>query len=372
MKTKIQVSTSAVIALLVASFTLSVWASHAEAQERDPWLTLSAGQASHKAGYCSAWMGANDRCFDSSPTTTLPLIPERPVCPKGENASWNRSDWSWEKCEKPAPIHCDAKYPELLWVDGAWGCYEGCGDGMISHVKNGIKAMCYSTPECGAGLDIVYVEAIEYFNCQETSETSEQFWTYATHRLKTQGVFKKGKWIGGLASVYNKNIWEPDGLALSDRKLREIWTYSNSDTDTNWLEQVANGTETIDICYNHDCETEGTLIGSTDADRTECQVFVWNSDGGVWFVMHIAKHSELCEKAYEQTKAGIITGASTGSYFHDTDTGKTKNKNGIPSPIHYEDRREIYEISLVVSLDDNGDNFAPVDNHTWVSFRDFE
>lgn len=109
------------------------------AKPRGEWQGCPAGE---KSFYTTAdgWI-CKPTPQRTAPKTTVKPRPPKPECPKGEFGVWQHSEWAWSECRRPSKPRCDDEYPDLLWVDGEWGCYESCGHGYVSAVREG-RARC--------------------------------------------------------------------------------------------------------------------------------------------------------------------------------------------------------------------------------------
>lgn len=361
------IAAAALLAALLVSCSGAAEAAEPTRTDRsDPWLTLGPGQASTLNEYQSATVSAPPSDYRSATQTARPSRPE--CSQKGYFAYWEETEWS--ECRRPTAPECDSEYPVLLWVDGEWGCYEGCdADEVPRQDPDTEEPYCYPLPDCGAGLASVYIEESDTYECSEMQETADQFWEYAAHHLGTLNADLSGKWIGGLAEAYNKRLWLSDFRTDMEHP-PQVWSYTDSMSYMGNFQEVAEGTAHVHICYDHDCETPGNLVGSTNSALSSCRAFVWSSETGMWFAMKIDEVSAVCVDAYRRTASGTIIGASTGARVRWEDTGETQEKDGAQMPVYYGHENELQEITLVV-ISRNGEYYSPADNHTWVSYRNF-
>ncbi len=258
--------------------------------------------------------------------------------------------------------------PLFTLEDAATSVYEPCNPGWFERIDSSGIRWCHSPPDCGSSLIAIYVPASGRYVCSETEETASQFWEYAFHAMSIQGDYQKARWIGGLGITYNKNLWR-ENMAETGEDYEgglEVWDYMNRASAEEQMGRIAEGTSHVHICYEHDCEKAGNLVGSTDSSVSSCRVLVWHTEVGLWFLMRIDESVSVCVEAFEWVASGEINGASTGYRSLSKDTGRTAPKDGIERPVYYEHDVEFVEITLTQSSID----YAPVDNNTWVSAID--
>ena len=259
---------------------------------------------------------------------------------------------------------------EARLVDGEWWCFKPCEEGYAETIDAQGTRWCLPLAECGAGLVSVYVEAAEGYVCSETEETSEQFWEYAFYAMGIRGDAQKARWIGGLGMAYNKNLWREymadPNFDYSEIGGVEVWEYFNLNSAEEQMRHIAAGVSHVHICYEHDCEKLGNLVGSTDSSASSCRAFVWHSKEGLWFLMRIDESALVCVRAFAKVASGEINGASAAHSSYGKDTGRTAPKDGIERPVFYSHDVVYYEVTLTES----SKNLGPVDNHTWVSAID--
>ena len=285
---------------------------------------------------------------------------------------WIASLGEWEECRRPEPWRCGGEYPESRWVAGEWGCYKGCEDGEASRIDSD-GAYCYPLPDCGPVLIHRYIPDGDYYDCSETAETAAQFWEFAFYTLETSFGFDSvdlaGKWIGGLAGTHHEREWQHGRWREREpRESDKIFTFHDADSLAEYFQQVRLQQETIDICYDHDCDAAGNLIGSTMRGRTSCRAFVWSSEAAVWMAMRIDDSSPVCRDAYEMTLSGHINGMSLGGqlgYLEETD--ETGIYDGAEYPVFYLFDMTIDEISLAYVDAARNTRREPVDKNSWVA-----
>ena len=424
---KILIAAAALLAALLVSCSGAAEAAEPTRADRsDPWLTLGPGQAVTLNEYLSAYPKPPPADYQSATPTTRPPRPEcsqkgyrvpgwneeegrwrecelpsPPYCGRGETPKWVAatgrwicekpvrpicqekgyvSDWDgtageWGECEKPeANITCGGYYPDLIWAHGQWDCYESCPDGQISRLNLSGDPSCYAEAEyCGPGLVSVYVPSADRYLCSETEKTATEFWEYTKHTLTSNGINVNGKWIGGLADNYNEYLWYPD-LTSTVENPEQVWVYSNRESDEGWLAEIGAGSHKIDICYNHDCDSPNSLLGSTDPASSSCRAHFWNSEGGLWFAMNINETNSACLEAYNRVASGRINGISLGAFnaYH-KETAETRERHGQLMPVkHAAPRVNLHEITLTDGKETpDGAYSRPVNKHTWVSYRNF-
>ena len=244
--------------------------------------------------------------------------------------------------------------------------YKPCDTGWIRRTDSSGR-WCYLPPDCGSSLVARYVLESDRYVCSETEETASQFWEYAFTLWAPEGIrgdYQKARWIGGLGITYNKNLWR-ELVAVPGEDYKgglEVWDYMNRGSAEEQMEDIAEGTSHVDICYEHDCEKAGNFIGSTDTSVSFCHAIVWHTEEGLWFLMRIDEFVPVCVEAFEWVALGEINGASTGYKSLVKNTGRTAPKDEIERPVYYEYDVEFEEITLTFS--------APVDNDTWVAAID--
>ena len=329
------------------------------------------------------------------PTTTT--RPPRPECPKGEYVVWLRDAASWGSCQRPEPPRCWGEYPDLLWVNGEWGCYEACADGYETYITDSSEPVCRSLcdagewreilvnerqvrcwppADCATGLDVVGV-AGEGQICVPTEEMSSSFWVAAFVNAGLPETDKRGKWIGGFARSYDHPLfWDVDeadywinDVGIYDSWIdRSYWSFADVQTFAANLSDVQQGLAHIHICYGHDCFREGNcpdgkcgLIGSTDPMQSHCRAYIWDDSDGLWFLMK-ADANEACRTAFDRVASNTMNQTSFGSKYAYEENVGSKAKDGIDYPLVREYDSVLDEITLTA---------RGRDKNTWVTARDY-
>ncbi len=243
-----------------------------------------------------------------------------------------------------------------------------CWAGWIDRTDSSGTRRCYPTPECGSSLVVIYVSESDSYECSETEEMASQFWEYAFYAMGIRDDYQKARWIGGLGTTYNKNLWRED-RALPGYDYEgglKVWDYIDQASAGEQMEDIAKGTSHVHICYEHDCERAGNLVGSTDGSVSSCRAFVWHTEGGLWFLMRIDESVSVCVRAFEKVASREINGASVGYASLREHTGRTAPRDGIERPVYYKYDVEFEEITLTQGSEDD----TPGDNNTWVAAID--
>ena len=298
-----------------------------------------------------------------------PVVNGSRICLNGIRSDTGETLFTPEDSTAPASEPCDDHHylSNCFRFDMTAVGYKPCDTGRIDRVDSSGTRRCSPPPECGSSLIARYVSESGRYVCSETEETASQFWEYAFTLWAPEGIrgdYQKARWIGGLGITYNKNLWR-ELVAVPGEEYEgglEVWDYMNQASAEEQMEDIAEGTSHVHICYEHDCKKAGNLIGSTDSSMSSCRAWVWHTEEGLWFLMRIDESVSVCRRAFERVASGEINGASAWSSSSSEDTGRTAPKDEIERPVHYEYDVEFEEITLTFS--------APVDNDTWVAARD--
>lgn len=177
--------------------------------------------------------------------------------------------------------------------------------------------------------------------CAPPPATPEQFWEYAFNYWNINGEARQHRWIGGLVSSYNTPEWfgsPEDEAPLLSPAAQEAYqgeagdTYYETWIDDDWRSysgffyELSLGERQIPICYEHNCEKQGNLIGSTNPTHG-CRAYVWDTEYGIWLLMKIDETQNICTQAYARVLAQEITAFSASTVGHISDTGRTKPGN---------------------------------------------
>ena len=345
--------------------------------------------------------------------------PQKPQCEQQGFvlSGWNYKDGKWEECMHPPLPACDEQTPDIYWADGNWECrprcdsntkshsagiaesgneenqfFTGgaqengdmycdtsCSDGYTRVVFSTENVRCYSCPRQLDWLDITQKQNRKCHSlpeceadrisvrsrkggqiCYPTSEIVDDFWKTAFRFAGISDDDRIGKFIGGLAAKYEHPVFH----RLSEEK--SVWGMM--------AEKSINIAKTpIHVCIGHDCFCEKTsipetsarcgLIGSTNLEYSLCEVYVWNTPEGIWFLMR-ADREPSCMEYYDRVSSGELIQASITLVCHsrNVDVLGYKEHEGTDYPFRVCKKGYIKEITIASRGKDKNTFVSALDN----------
>lgn len=262
-----------------------------------------------------------------------------------------------------------------VWIDGDPWCIWQCDEGEYSEtIYDGDKRQtrCWHPADCPDHLNEKFVSDYGMI-CVPPAALEAEFWGTAFGRGGVPAELQTGKWIGGLAISYGTKIYwfetdeefyvdylgifEPGEYEFTDHYSMLIYGAAGK-----FLRSFQAGNADTHICYGHDCFEEGNcpegkcgLIGSSDEELSDCDVFLWDTTEGLFFLMQVADEP-ACLEAYRKVAAKEMNQASTSHFgYYNED------------PLSFDPGQIYYSVEFdEITLTKKGR-----DDNTWVSAKDF-